>query len=661
MYAITIVCLGGMIVKKCRVWCGALLLAALIIALTACQVENPLPSDPPVCKHEFGTWRVESEATCKNSGKKIRDCERCGYREEEKIAVLGHDFVVDTAVEATCEKPGLTEGKHCARCGLVMVEQKSIYLEHKYGEGTIIQEPTCVTEGVRSFTCEYCGDGYTEEIRLVAHNYTGIITTEATCAVEGVKTYTCSGCNNSYTETIEKTSHVYTSAITTAATCAVEGVRTYTCTGCGDSYTETIRKTDHDYSGKVTKTPTCTKDGVKTFTCSGCDGSYTETIPANGHNYGNATCTTASTCSQCGATTGKALGHDWKSATCTEAKKCRRCQKTDGSALGHDYKGQTCTTDGACTRCNKKAAATGHKYSNGKCVNCGADDPNKVYTMGETWIVDGQWEFTVNSVEVHRLCNSYSNDREGYTNEMVVVINYTYKNLGYQNTNIDLWFSSISFDVYDGEGEAAETYACTHDKGPKECIVGMKCTASQAYVLSNDSNTITLKVNERECTVVNGENKRGEEREAVFKLEFGNQGGTSAWDEDDLEDLYDAILRANAFSYSVLTFADNALSATDSTSQQFYALSATNYASECKAQLNAALRLARSGPEIKLNDGKYATLVEALEALYDEISTVCNLNVTSSNWKTVATKAKSAATNVEDETMDLLNQLGAWD
>ena len=110
-----------------------------------------------------------------------------------------------------------------------------------------------------------------------------------------------------------------------------------------------------------------------------------------------------------------------------------------------------------------------------------------------------------------------------------------------------------------------------------------------------------------------------------------------------------------------MTFADDALSATDSTSQQFYALSATNYASECKAQLNVALRLARLGPEIKLNDGKYTTLVEALEALYDEISTVCNLSVTSSNWRTAATKAKNVATSVEDATMDLLNQLGAWD
>lgn len=46
-------------------------------------------------------------------------------------------------------------------------------------------------------------------------------------------------------------------------------------------------------------------------------------------------------------------------------------------------------------------------------------------------MVDGQWKFTVNPVTLHRLCNSYTNKREEYTDEQVIRIDYTYKNLGY--------------------------------------------------------------------------------------------------------------------------------------------------------------------------------------------------------------------------------------
>lgn len=49
---------------------------------------------------------------------------------------IGHIVVVDKAVDPTCEEKGLTEGKHCSKCGEVLLEQEEIpALGHDYKDG----------------------------------------------------------------------------------------------------------------------------------------------------------------------------------------------------------------------------------------------------------------------------------------------------------------------------------------------------------------------------------------------------------------------------------------------------------------------------------------------------------------------------------------------
>jgi len=80
---------------------------------------------------------------------------------------------------------------------------------------------------------------------LCNHNYLSTVTKENTCVEFGIKTYTCQLCGDSYTEEIAKTnSHSYTSKTTKSATCKDKGIKTYTCQLCGDSYTEEIAKTN---------------------------------------------------------------------------------------------------------------------------------------------------------------------------------------------------------------------------------------------------------------------------------------------------------------------------------------------------------------------------------------------------------------------------------
>ena len=126
------------------------------------------------------------------------------------------------------------------------------------------------------------------------------------------------------------------------------------------------------------------------------------------------------------------------------------------------------------------------------CINTASvSAETKTYSIGETWVVDGEWEFTITEVKLHNLCNSYLNEKYGYSNQQVVAISYTYKNIGYED---ELWMSLGTFNVYDGTGEAAEEYSCSCNirKYPSECVVGTKSSATDIYILNNPSNSIMI-------------------------------------------------------------------------------------------------------------------------------------------------------------------------
>ena len=101
----------------------------------------------------------------------------------------------------------------------------------------------------------------------------GEITTQPTCHSEGVKTYHCTvkGCEQTMTEPIQQTAHNWDGGTQTKAPkCNEFGETTYHCTndGCTATKTDPIAKTPHDWDdGVITSAPDFGTAGMRTYTC----------------------------------------------------------------------------------------------------------------------------------------------------------------------------------------------------------------------------------------------------------------------------------------------------------------------------------------------------------------------------------------------------------
>ena len=86
------------------------------------------------CGHDH-TWYEANRvnATCLNNGYIENICTECDEITYEGIAATGHIEVIDVAIEPTCDKTGLTEGKHCSVCDMVLDAQKFVETKgHSY-------------------------------------------------------------------------------------------------------------------------------------------------------------------------------------------------------------------------------------------------------------------------------------------------------------------------------------------------------------------------------------------------------------------------------------------------------------------------------------------------------------------------------------------------
>ena len=117
-----------------------LLICAIMSLCAACDSskDNNESTNPGDASHNhiYGDWTVVTQATCTEGGSRKRTCTVCGYENTETVDPLGHNEVIDAAVSPTCTNSGLTEGKHCSRCNLLLNQQTPLpALGHNYDNG----------------------------------------------------------------------------------------------------------------------------------------------------------------------------------------------------------------------------------------------------------------------------------------------------------------------------------------------------------------------------------------------------------------------------------------------------------------------------------------------------------------------------------------------
>ena len=251
-----------------------------------------------ICEHNWDEGVITTQPTHTTYGERTYTCADCSATKCEQISKVAHSYgawakVDDETHKRICECGDVETENHnwdtgvittqpthttygertytCEDCSAIKTEQVVKTTEHSYGSWTEVDAET------HQRTCA-CGDVETE-----SHNWNdGEITTQPTHMTFGIRTYTCEDCSATKTEQVAKTTeHSHGSwtevdAETHQRTCA-----------CGDVETES-----HNWSDwQIRVDGSCTENGEKYRLCTKCYYEDIQIISATDHNYSNGICT----------------------------------------------------------------------------------------------------------------------------------------------------------------------------------------------------------------------------------------------------------------------------------------------------------------------------------------------------------------------------------
>ncbi len=403
---------------------------------------------------------------------KFRDAD--GVMIDKTIYVKHGASVQNSDIEGFCLYPRSTGTMHFVftgwytDTGAIENVMGNMTVQAEYGSmedcslSTKITPSTCAVNGKEVTTCAFCSYMSEKELPLVAHTYDeGVITTDATCLTDGVKTYTCSVCKEGdsghvKTEPVKALGHTFEDKPETDSTCAQQGFYAHRfCTVCELAYAPDadIKAAYEDaltdyMKAEVPHTEgaaaTCTTDQIctvcKTVLVEKLGHKFTVTYEAStkvdcSTTKGNYTI--VRTCSACPTVEREDVVNDFLphtfrvetiAPTCTEdgydLHICTACAHEEKDnfvdALGHDDEGNdwvekthaTCTEDGEkvilCNVCGKPSQTS--------------PIPKLGHTSGE-WVVTKEPTCTEKGTKSHycTVC------KEVYETEEISVVPHTYE------------------------------------------------------------------------------------------------------------------------------------------------------------------------------------------------------------------------------------------